>query len=290
MKHESRHAATSQYLINTLESMAIILFLAAIPAALGHIIIGENGLLAGFTISLVIFAALPRLPPSTIMKSYGAQRISPRQNYELNFRLSQLAERAGLASSPALYLLPSNQLHAFTFGNERDSAIAVSQGLLRFLNSGELIGVLAHEIGHIKSHDTHLMMTANIAQLVTEQLSFLGKILFILWIPIFLSEGNMAFGIPLFFFIILSPVITALLRSFLSRTREFNADIFSAELTKNPLQLASALQKMDDLQHGIFSNVFRLQRQPTVGWLSTHPETGLRIDRLMALSKEWYGR
>ncbi len=287
MKEQYPHLATSSlHVISSLESLLIMLFLAAIPAALGYIIIGENGLLLGFTISLFILGTLPHLPPSTVMSSYRAQLLTQNQHPELFYCVSLLADKAGLTSTPDVYLLPSSNLQAFTFGNEHESAIGISHGLLTNLTLGELSGVLAHEIGHIKSHDTRIMMTANIAQLITEQFSFLGKILFVLWIPVFAIQGNIVSGIPIFLFVILSPIITALLRSSLSRTREFNADIFSAELTNNPLQLASALIKMDNLQRGLIANIFHLRRQSATNLLSTHPDTQVRIDRLIALSEQ----
>lgn len=155
---------------------------------------------------------------------------------------------------PKVYVIPDPDPNAFATGKDpQNSHIAVTQGLLDTLNREELQGVIAHEMSHVRNYDIRLMTV--IAALVGSVLLLsdfgrrglffgggrrgksdskssgqLGLILLVLWIIA----------------IILAPIVSQMLALAVSRKREYLADASAAELTRNPLGLASALKKIEN--------------------------------------------
>src|SRR6266705_7055150 len=158
---------------------------------------------------------------------------------------------------PRIWIVPDEDPNAFATGHDpRDSHIAVTNGLLRICNRDELQGVIGHELGHVKNLDVRLMTT--LAALVGAVLLVrdgmgrmmgggLGRtggggggrrgknagplvaVLLALWVISW----------------IIAPLVTQLLALAVSRRREYLADAMSAQFTRNPLALASALQKIE---------------------------------------------
>lgn len=283
----AKTAAFGSYVrsMKAIGSFCTTLLLMLTPAMLGFIVLGVNGVSVFFIVGMIALTTLPEIPPELVLKSYRAQPLSSDHYPELNASVAKLADAANLARCPVLYLLPSADMLAFSLGTEKNSAIALSEGLLQLLDPRELTSVIAHEMGHIKNHDTQTMLVANIAQIITEEIAFLGKLLFIFALPLLILQGKLLSGISLFLFIIFSPVLSALIRSHLSRRREFEADSFSARLTEQPWYLASALRKVNYFQRGVFSGILSFRKNPLENWMSTHPETHLRIERLNQIFK-----
>lgn len=154
---------------------------------------------------------------------------------------------------PKLYIIPDPDPNAFATGKDPEhSYIAVTQGLLEKLNREELQGVIAHEISHIRNYDIRVMTL--IAALV-------GAIILLSdWSARMMrfgggkkksdSRGNLgALGLIILavwlLAVILAPILSQLLAMAVSRQREYLADASGAELTRNPLALASALHKIE---------------------------------------------
>ena len=158
---------------------------------------------------------------------------------------------------PKLYVIPDGDPNAFATGRDPERAsIAVTKGLLESLNREELQGVVAHELSHVRNYDMRLMtvvaaMVGAIALLADWSIRVtqfggggrkgsrsrdgggggggLGAVVFVVWIV----------GI------ILAPVIGQMLAMLVSRNREYLADASAAEMTRNPLALAAALEKIE---------------------------------------------
>jgi len=179
-------------------------------------------------------------------------------------RLVNVVEEMAIASGlpkPRIWLVPDADPNAFATGIEPSHAnIAVTQGLLRTLNRDELQGVVAHEMAHIQNYDTRLMtllaaMVGAIA-LMSDGLGRsmrgglrigsgfggggsggkggkggnpVGLIVAVLWILT----------------LIIAPIVSRLLSMAVSRKREYLADATGAQFTRNPVALASALEKLD---------------------------------------------
>lgn len=182
----------------------------------------------------------------------GDERLKLRQ---LQNVVDEMAIASGLPR-PAVYVVPDRDPNAFATGRGPDHAsIAVTRGLLEALNREELQGVVAHEMSHIRNFDVRLM---TIVAAMVGAVALLSD-----WARRGLwrggsrqrSGGRRESGggvIMLIFFaiwivaIVLAPVISRALAMMVSRRREYQADASAAELTRNPLGLASALEKIED--------------------------------------------
>lgn len=178
-------------------------------------------------------------------------RNDPAQR-QLDNVVEEMAIAGGLPK-PAVYVIPDRDPNAFATGSgPQKSSVAVTAGLLESLNREELQAVVSHEMAHVKNYDVRLMTV--VAALV-------GSVLLISdW-----GRRGLGWGggrrrgsrdggggaIMLVFFVlwilslILAPIIARLVAMAVSREREYLADASGSELTRNPLALASALEKID---------------------------------------------
>ncbi|MFC7538819.1 M48 family metalloprotease [Siccirubricoccus deserti] len=189
-----------------------------------------------------------------------------------------MARRADLAAVPALYLVPSRTLQAMAAGTREEPAIAVTLGLLKTLPSRELVGVLAHEIAHIRHGDVAVMRLAAAAASLTRTMAWLGLLLLAFWLP-----GALAMGMapPLLTILLLfsAPLASDLLTLSLSRRREFLADAGAVELTGDPLGLAAALTRLYRLQGDDWERL-AARGAGWLHWFRTHPGIAERVRRL----------
>ena len=140
---------------------------------------------------------------------------------------------------PRVYIMDNPQPNAFATGrNPENAAVAVTTGLLNMLSREEVAGVIAHELAHIKNHDTLTMtITATIA----------GAISMLAQFGMFFGgnrDNNNGFGIiGTLAMVILAPIAAMLVQMAISRTREYAADRLGAQIAGKPSALASALQR-----------------------------------------------
>lgn len=275
---------------NLLHSCVLLVGMVALLVGITWLVLGfELALwaLAGWAIALVLS---PKVSPGMVLRLYRGRALSPAafpEGYEL---IEELCRRAGVSRPPLLYYIPSNMLSAFTLGRRGDVAIAVTDGMLRTLTLRELAGVLAHEISHVANNDLWVMNLADGISRLTGLLAYFGFFLFLFALPLLLLTGN---GAPLLISIILvfAPTAMALLQLALSRAREYEADLDAAALTHDPEGLASALAKLERYQARLWEQLFLPGRgMPDPSLLRTHPRTGDRIERLLALAPKKIGR
>ena len=219
------------------------------------------------------------------IKSTRAQPIKDGEFSEVTQIISLLTQKEKMPM-PELYIIESDQPNAFATGrNPKNAAVAVTTGILKVLNREELEGVLAHELSHIKNRD---ILVSSIAAMLAAALSFMTRIA--LW-----GGGNRGRGshplVSLVAFIV-APLAALVIRMAISRTREFGADKTGAEISGNPLALASALQKIEQysklpmpvnpaVSQLFISDPMKAFSRDGVGKLfSTHPPTKERIRRL----------
>lgn len=263
--------------------MALLLFMGGFLALLGWLLWGGGGIV------MLLFAGLsgvllnPALSPRWVMQLYGARRLDPDHAPGLWHVLGLLAERAGLPRAPTLYHVPSRMLNAFAVGSPHQSAIAVTDGLLRQLGDRELLGVLAHEMSHIRNNDLWVMGLADMFSRMTSMLSLFGQVLLILNLPLLLL-GNATFNWWAIALLILAPNLSALAQLALARTREYDADLNAVALTGDPKGLASALARIERVQGGWMERILLPGRRvPDPSLLRTHPHTEDRVRRLLTL-------
>lgn len=183
--------------------------------------------------------------PSIVAATTRLHYLKPGENPWLESAVKELAEKDGLPM-PRLATVPNNTPNAFTFGRTTSSAtLAVHEGLLRQLNQGEIKGVIAHELGHIKHKDYIVMTILSALPLIAYMIAQVtlragmysggrrnskdnsGAAL--------LAIGAISFAVY---------IITFLIVMRLSRLREHFADAYSAYVTGSPRNLSSALAKI----------------------------------------------
>jgi len=188
---------------------------------------------------------------------FGAKEIKKEDMPEIYNLVENVSIIAGLPKTPKVYIIDTNEMNAFAMGTHYSNyLVALTTGLIKKLDKKELEAVIAHEIAHIKNKDTRLMTIA----------IFLGGVLSIA-AEIFLrasgkvsssSRKGGSIAAILFLagilFIILSPIFATLIQLAISRKREFMADATSALLTRNPLALASALEKISKSSQEFFDD------------------------------------
>jgi heat shock protein HtpX len=235
-----------------------------------------------------------------VLSMAGARFIEKKDNPELYRLVENLCIASGLPL-PKIYIMSETQPNAFATGrNPKNSAIAVTQGLLERLDRPEIEGVIAHELSHIKDRDT-LLQTAvvvltGVIVLLTNlffRFSFYGRS----------RNRNEKDGLGLIFLaisiilIVLAPVLATLIKLAISRKREFLADANGALLTRYPEGLARALEKISQDSHplntAVNSTAHLYIESPFKGeqgqsWLNklfmTHPSVTERVKALRVMS------
>jgi heat shock protein HtpX len=278
---------------------ALVGLLSGLLVLGGYYLVGnEQGLYMG-----LVFAALTSFgswyySDRAALATYNAQPIARHESPELYDTVASLSDRAGIPM-PKLFLVPTQSPNAFATGRDPEHAtVAVTQGILDLLSREELEGVLAHELTHIRNHDT---LTQAVAGTIAGAITFLGRILTFgaLYGPV--TRDNRQGGNPLgiLFLIVLAPIAAALLQFAISRTREYSADLGSAEITGNPRALATALEKLEAMGRQIPMNgnpamsalliVNPLSTKGLLALFRTHPPTEERIRRLLELANQKQG-
>ena len=238
-----------------------------------------------------------------VLRMYKAQPISRQQNPELYDMVARLAKNAGLPM-PKVCIINNPQPNAFATGrNPENGAVAVTTGIMQLLTQRELAGVIAHELAHIKNHDTLIMtVTATIAGAISMLANF-GS-MFGMHRGSADDNGNRGGGVVFALILsILAPMAAMLVQMAISRTREYGADKAGAEISGDAEALASALRKISDAAKRIDNNqaennpatahmfiVNPLHTRSVDSLFSTHPATENRIAELMKLERTMSSR
>lgn len=279
---------------STLKTFALLAGLTALFIAFGGLIGGRNGMMIALVLAIGMNAFAWWNSADMALSAYGAQEVDQRTAPELVGLVAQLARRAELPM-PRVCIIESDQPNAFATGRDPDhGAVAVTTGLLRQLDTEQLAGVIAHELGHIKNRDTLIMtVTATIAGAISTLANFGflfgGR-----------SEderdggGNVLTGILL---AVLAPLAAMVVQMAISRTREYEADRIGAAICGNPLWLARALASLHAgaahipnpgaEAHPATAHLFivnPLSGNWIAGLFSTHPPMEERIARLQQLA------
>jgi len=270
-------------------------------------------------IALTVFAGLLaayawKTGPNKVLWSAGAREIETASG-DSETRLVNVVEEMAIASGlprPRIWLIPDPDPNAFATGLDAEHAhIAVTDGLLAMCSRDELQAVIAHEMGHVKNLDVRLMtFLAALVGAVALMSDGVGRML----------RGGARFGAltagrsrgkrdnlgPLVVVLIavwllswlIAPFVTRLLALGVSRKREFLADAMSAQFTRNPLALASALEKIEHAEaptmsikrgsaHLCIADPLGRKASLREGTLAdifgTHPPMAIRVARLKAM-------
>ena len=270
-------------LTNHLQSLLLLSVMGGFLALLGWLLWGGSGIIWLLMPVVVLILFNPFASPELLMRLYRASRLTPEQAPALYRALKELSRRAKLPQVPTLYYLPSRMVNAFATGTQKHAAIAVTDGLLRSLDSREAVAVLAHELSHIQHNDMWVMGLADLFSRLTSTLSLFGQFLLLLNLPL-LMFSNVGINWFAILILIFAPSLSALAQLGLSRTREYNADMNAVMLTGDPEGLARALIKIERQQGSFLEQIILPGRNtPDPSLLRTHPPTAERIRRLREL-------
>lgn len=267
---------------NWLHTVILIVGTALLAGAIAWVVYGPDGLIWAAVFGGAGLWMLSRMSPQVVLNLYKARALEDHEVPELHDLMRTLTSRADLPAVPRLYYVPSKMLNAFAVGKAEDSAIAITDGLLRTMNLRQIAGILAHEVSHIRNGDLRVMGLADVLNRITGFMSTMGLI----GVPLMLGTG---WNIPVggLLLLIFAPTVGGLLQLALSRAREYDADLDGASLTGDPEGLASALALLERKQGAVWEGlVLPGSRVPEPSLLRTHPKTENRIARLLALRKE----
>jgi heat shock protein HtpX len=260
-----------------------------------YLVGNEQGLFGGLAIAAFTSLSSWYFSDQAALAAYQAQPITREQAPDLYDMIAKLSDRAEIPM-PKVFLVPTESPNAFATGRDPNhAAVAVTQGILNLLSPEELEGVLAHELTHIRNRDT---LTQAVAGTLGGAVTFVGRILTLgaLYGPVTRDSRRGANPIGLLFLVVLAPISAALIQMAISRTREFAADLGSAQITQNPTALASALQKLEQVGHQIPMHgnpamsplliVNPLSAEGLQTLFRTHPPTEERIRRLIEMAQQ----
>lgn len=271
--------------MNTAKTMMLLAALTALFMGLGYMFGGAGGALIAFVIAAGMNLFTYWNADKLVLRMHGAREVDAQSAPDFYALVADLARRAQMPM-PKVYIVDSPNPNAFATGrNPNNAAVAATTGLLTMLNRDEVAGVMAHELGHVRNHDTLIMtMVATIAGAISMVANF----------GLFMGGGeDRPNPIVAILAVIMAPFAAMIVQMAISRTREYGADRAGAEISGNPLALASALAKIAGPAERIPSAA--ASRNPAAAQLyivpthvsqlfSTHPATETRIARLQQLA------
>ena len=242
-----------------------------------------------------------------ILSFSGAHPADPQRHRILINVVDEMRIAAG-QPMPEVYVIETDAANAFATGRDPQHAkVAVTEGLIKILSRDELQGVVAHEMSHVRNFDIRYMML--VAALVGAVALLTDGLRRSFWWGGFGGRGRKSSGrgaggqgqIIVFLVVIvlaiLAPFFAMMLQMAISRKREFLADASAVELTRNPLGLASALEKLDKYrehiplecanratQHLYIVNPLRGFGMKSRALFSTHPPIEARVRLLKSMT------
>jgi heat shock protein HtpX len=274
--------------MNTTKTIVLMVGLTVLLVMIGGAFGGRQGMIFAFILASATNLFSYWFSDKIVLRMYGARQVNENEAPVLYGVTRDLAMKMNMPM-PKVYVIPSEAPNAFATGrNPKHAAVAATEGIIRLLTREELMGVMAHELGHVRNRD---ILIGTIAATIAGAISMLAHF------GMFFGRrdddegaGGMVGALAM---MILAPIAAALIQMAISRSREYEADATGARVCGNPLYLANALRKLHVGAQRVPMNaspatahmfiVNPLRGGGMANLFSTHPPMEERVARLEAM-------
>ncbi len=283
--------------MNQLKTAFFMVVMTVLLVIVGRVLLGGQGAWLFLALAVVMNGAAYWFSDRIALAAARAQEVGPAEAPMLHRLADRLAVQYRVPK-PRVYVSPDPSPNAFATGRSpKHAAVCVNQGLLRILDEEELYGVLAHEFAHVRNRD---ILISSVVAVMAGAITLIANVA--QWGLMFggyggrddreQGAGGLLAGL---FMIILAPIAATLIQLAVSRSREYEADHTGAEVSGDPMALASALQKLERATQAVpsqtatpaFAHLYivnPLRGQTLATLFSTHPPLDERIRRLEAMA------
>ncbi len=267
--------------MNTLKVILLLASLSGLLMLVGYFVARGTGVVIALVLSALMNFGSYWYSDTIVLRMYSAREVSRQEAPVLHNAVESLSAKIKMPK-PRLYVISNETPNAFATGrDENHAAVAVTSGILKILNKDELEGVLAHELAHIQHKD---ILIGSMAATVASAVVLLSR-----WAVFFGNDEGKGM-IPAIAMAIIAPIAATVIQMAISRSREYEADAGSAQITGKPEALAGALRKLT-----LAARTTPLNANPSTAHMfivnplsgdfirmlfSTHPPIEKRIERL----------
>ncbi len=282
--------------MNQFKTFLLMLVLMVVFILVGSAIGGKSGMIYAFILAAAMNFFAYWFSDKLVLRVYGAKEVTQGEAPELYQIVGELVNKASIPM-PKVYIMENDTPNAFATGrNPEHAAVAVTTGILRILSKDELMGVIGHELSHVRNRD---ILISTVAATMAGAIGMLAR----------MAQFGALFGgsrssddegggggnfIGVLLFSMIAAFAAMLIQMAISRSREYMADEGGAHLT-HPLSLARALGKLEtgvqripmdanpSTAHMFIVNP--LSGRGVLSLFSTHPPIEERIARLEEMAR-----
>ncbi|MCD6527831.1 MAG: zinc metalloprotease HtpX [Desulfuromonas sp.] len=233
-------------MLNNVKTAGLMALLTLLLMAVGGALGGRGGAIFALIMAAVMNIGSYWFSDKIVIRMYKGQEVTSGMLYDV---VRELCERNQMVM-PKVYMIPQTTPNAFATGrNPQHAVVAATEGITRLLNREELMGVMAHELSHVRHRD---ILISSIVATLAGAISYMAT----------MAQWAMLFGgfggddeeggsniLVLIVTMICAPLAAMLVQMAVSRSREFVADQGGAKMCGNPHYLASALRKLESANH-----------------------------------------